>query len=105
VASVHSREENDFVAQLAYDSVGIYHDVWLGGRDLVEGEWVWEDATPFDYKNWARTRTGTRPTNKTELNCLLLNIGNGYWYDWYCDLVMVMGADYFYPMCKINHMQ
>ena len=49
LASVHSEEENIFVASLAIEGL------WLGLNDLhKEGQWSWTDGTSLGYSNWAR---------------------------------------------------
>ncbi|KAL2078274.1 hypothetical protein ACEWY4_025959 [Coilia grayii] len=48
LASVHSREEYNFI-----DSLFSTHRVWIGGCDAVqEGHWLWSDGTKFDYTLW-----------------------------------------------------
>ena len=47
LASVHSEEENIFVASLAKEKI------WLGHHDLPkEEQWTWTDGTAFTYNNW-----------------------------------------------------
>jgi len=46
LASIHSKEENDFVTSL--DS-GV---MWLGGYDNTEGSWRWSDGSTFSFTNW-----------------------------------------------------
>merc|ERR1719312_1353044 len=49
LASVHSEEENIFVASLAEETI------WLCHHDLhQEGQWTWTDGTEFSYSNWAK---------------------------------------------------
>merc|ERR1712013_195064 len=47
LASLHSEEENTFVASLSNERV------WLGGNDLQkEGHWTWTDGSATTYGNW-----------------------------------------------------
>ncbi|XP_072046297.1 snaclec agkisacutacin subunit B-like [Amphiura filiformis] len=64
LASISSKEENDFVADLAYGEeawIGL-SDVWpqagtileIGGEPLkLTATWAWSDGTPYGYSNWA----------------------------------------------------
>ena len=50
LASIHSKEENDFVAGLAKPSD---EEPWLGGtNEKSQGSWVWSDGSPFSYTAW-----------------------------------------------------
>ena len=48
--SVHSAEEQQFVADLGH--VSDKDHVWMGGSDFVENSWERSDGTPFGYTNW-----------------------------------------------------
>ena len=55
LASIHSKEENDFVATVTGPDTG----GWIGGRR--NGTWpdpnfYWTDKSEFDYINWKSTR-------------------------------------------------
>jgi hypothetical protein len=52
LASIHSSAENDFLCQ---EVNAFSHDkCWIGLSDeAVEGDFVWTDATPTDYLDWA----------------------------------------------------
>ena len=64
LASVHSKEENIFVASLATETI------WLGGNDLhKEEQWTWTDGTPFTYSNW---NTGEPNNHGNNEDCLEL---------------------------------
>jgi len=77
LVSVHSPEENKFVADLMLGS----NDVWMGGADLIkEGEWKWSDGTPFGYTNWWYNG----PNNDGEEDCVSLMMGKT-WNDQPCD--------------------
>jgi len=59
LASVHSEEENHFVARLAKETI------WLGHHDLkMEGHWTWTDGTAFTYKNWAKGEPNNHGNNE-----------------------------------------
>ena len=49
LVSIHSDQENDFVAQLTNG-----HLTWLGGRRSCPGceDFLWTDGTPMDYTSW-----------------------------------------------------
>ena len=48
LASIHSKEENDFVARLAN-----FQRVWIGGTDVEsEGNWSWSDGSAMSYTGW-----------------------------------------------------
>ena len=49
LASIHSKEENDFVARLAN-----FQRVWIGGTDIQsEGSWTWSDGSVMSYLHWS----------------------------------------------------
>ena len=76
LVSVHSPKENKFVSDLMLGS----HDVWMGGSDLVEGEWQWSDGTAFGYTKWWHAE----PNNDGGEDCVSLRIGET-WNDQPCD--------------------
>ena len=50
LASIHSIEEHNFIAQMADGSGAGF---WVGGVDLNHnGVWGWTDSSNFDYSNW-----------------------------------------------------
>jgi len=78
LASIKSKEENDFV--LANMQISSY----IGGTDKqVEGEWRWPDNTRFGYTNWAPYE----PTGGSE-DCTMFEKGTygcNCWNDIPCD--------------------
>ena len=49
MVSIHSAEENDFVAQLGSSTPRL----WLGGkRDCLDCSEYWTDGTPWDFETW-----------------------------------------------------
>ena len=59
LASVHSEEENIFVASLAKETI------WLGHHDLhKEGQWTWTDGTKFSYSNWGKGEPNNHGNNE-----------------------------------------
>ena len=53
LASIHSKEENDFVFNLIqpHGPATYYGSTWVGAT-CVNGEHKWDDGTPWDYENW-----------------------------------------------------
>ena len=53
MASIHSKEENDFVFSLLLSPEQRDGDqaTYLGGK-VVGDQHVWDDGTPVDYGNW-----------------------------------------------------
>ncbi len=77
LASVGSALENGAVNKTA---VGICGSVsaWIGLNDLtIEGKYVWTDATPFGYKNWAVNQ----PDNAGNVEDVVEMLATGTWND------------------------
>ncbi|CAJ0607129.1 unnamed protein product [Cylicocyclus nassatus] len=59
LASIHSKEENDFILNLApnHSVIGGAHDIpiynmWIGG--YMAQSWQWTDLTDWNYTNWEK---------------------------------------------------
>jgi len=86
LASIHSREENEFVKSLT-SKWPSYH--WIGGSDAIsEGEWAWFDGSSWVYQNWLPGK----PEGSVNKNCLAIDTleygnwdGNGKWRDLSCN--------------------
>ena len=80
LASVHSNEENEFVAKLSPLSKWL----WLGGNDLSnESIWLWSDKSSFSFSSWSPGN----PDNSNNQDCLVLNYGGlGKWDDQSCSV-------------------
>ena len=79
LASIHSKEENDFVSGLDSDVM------WLGGTDLpTEGTWIWSDGSTFSFTSW----NCGNPDNAGTLqeHCMTINQRCGGEYGWWNDL-------------------
>ena len=51
LASIHSKEENDFIVHDLADSGAT--EMWVGGMLGQDGvQWTWSDGTTWDYTNW-----------------------------------------------------
>jgi len=60
LASIHSEEEDNFIADSFYEFGG-----WIGGHDLInEEEWQWSDESPFNYHNWQRGEPNNAENNE-----------------------------------------
>jgi len=80
VASIHSQQEQDFVADLTEGQIS-----WIGLTDAAtEGEWLWSDGTPVDYLNWD-TAHG-QPNGEDTWDCVYTEGSTGGWWDDVCDL-------------------
>uniref|UniRef100_A0A4W6EUB7 C-type lectin domain-containing protein n=1 Tax=Lates calcarifer TaxID=8187 RepID=A0A4W6EUB7_LATCA len=81
LASIHSPEENVFLAQLIERVTGHRLHTWIGGHDAVrEGTWLWSDGTEFDYVRWSLGE----PNNYGIEHCIEMNWGGNYWNDQKC---------------------
>ena len=71
---VKSQEENSFL----YNINGNSGSMWLGGSDShEEGNWTWNDGTPFTYKNWYN-----QPDGGQSENCLYAHTSYNFaWFD------------------------
>ena len=54
LASIHSKEEDDFVFNLVQPRRGDDYGTTYLGATLVSGQHKWDDNTPWDYENWNR---------------------------------------------------
>ena len=75
LASVHSRDEEDFLLGLGrqYYTLSGVHWAWLGAmRPSADRQspFTWPDGTEFDYSNW---RPGCPDTRAGE-NCVLMTV-------------------------------
>jgi len=77
LATIHSKEENNFVLSLMNDGQRT-----IGASDTAsEGNWVWLDG-----EDWGRFEFwgGSNPNGQENENCLM--ISDGVWNDAPCDL-------------------
>ncbi|XP_039107545.1 low affinity immunoglobulin epsilon Fc receptor isoform X3 [Hyaena hyaena] len=76
LVSIHSQEEQDFLAKHANRK-----GTWIGLRDLdIEGEFIWMDKNPLNYSNW---RPG-EPNNQGQGEDCVMMQGSGQWNDAFC---------------------
>uniref|UniRef100_A0A914RE91 C-type lectin domain-containing protein n=1 Tax=Panagrolaimus davidi TaxID=227884 RepID=A0A914RE91_9BILA len=75
LVSIHDGFTNAFVAQTAalqfHDST--VTDFWLGGTDMITGNWTWMDGTNFTFSQLSQTK------NLTGQDCLVQAISGGKW--------------------------
>jgi len=80
-ASVHSRENNKFLTELAAHEQEI---VWLGLAQFGNRrEYEWADRSSTDYTSW---ESGTTPSFKPGSKCTKLQT-NGYWVQSCCKIL------------------
>ncbi|XP_066913843.1 alpha-N-acetylgalactosamine-specific lectin-like [Clytia hemisphaerica] len=82
LASIKSKQENDFVYRL---TTGGRNDYWIGMSDKqVEGSFTWSDGKTATYKNFA----SGQPNNAANQDCVSFykNYADyaGKWNDWEC---------------------
>jgi len=77
LASIHSKQEQEFLHGLAGD-----RSCWIGLLDwLREGEFIWQDGTPLDFEDWYPGE----PRGGKAMSCVSLWKGGGSrWDDYYC---------------------
>jgi hypothetical protein len=83
LVSIHSEEEQLFLTNLAFTINKANNHVWIGARRISNNTFIWEDKSPFNYTNWAKTQ----PNNlegKHYCASLLQSANSaelGNWYD------------------------
>ena len=92
LAQVKSAEIQDVLFKLKVDSDGVWasgNSVWIGGEDIVEGTWLWEDGSPFSYTNWASGEpnnvSGNQDCAKLTNNAEWDDAGCYHTYDFICE--------------------
>jgi hypothetical protein len=77
LTSITSNVENSIVQSIAHELKLDY--IWLGGNDCKnEGEWCWNDGTPFSYSNWQDNEPNNTNDNESYIE---MNTSNGRWND------------------------
>ncbi|XP_074495650.1 type-2 ice-structuring protein-like isoform X2 [Sebastes fasciatus] len=78
LASVHSKDEYQYLLQFTKQNNG-NQETWLGGSDChKEGEWLWSDGSVFEHTEWC----DGRPDDECHvLNCLQMNYGVDFCWD------------------------
>ena len=75
LASIHSIEEHNFIAQMADGSGAGF---WVGGVDLHHnGVWGWTDGSGFDFSNWSSSQP-----DGGEYYMLVASVAYDRPYDW-----------------------
>ncbi len=79
LASIHSKDENDFVMiNMKRNAIS---DGFIGLYLNNDGQYAWSDGTVPDYYSWAKGE----PNNHMGLEgCSAMFTGNGHWNDVYC---------------------
>ncbi|XP_074193843.1 low affinity immunoglobulin epsilon Fc receptor isoform X4 [Rhinolophus sinicus] len=79
LVSIHSQEEQDFLAKYINR-----RGSWIGLRDLnIEGEFVWMDQNPLDYSNWRPGEPSNGGDTGLGEDCVMM-LGSGQWNDAFC---------------------
>ena len=53
LASIHSKEEDEFILSLIRPTFLYYGFTWIGASWVSYGVFEWDDSSPWDYQNWA----------------------------------------------------
>lgn len=74
LATIHSKEENDFVHSLTSASEQV---TWMGGNDIaVDGSWVWANGETWGkYTAWS----SGEPNGGANEQCLVMYRTSGQW--------------------------
>ena len=77
LTSIHSAEENQFLATISQNAY-----TWIGGNDLdTEGTFVWSDGSAWDFTQWE----AGEPNNSGDQDCALTGFqGRAVWDDSHC---------------------
>lgn len=97
LVSIHSEGENRFICNVAFNVFDTHHYLWIGGDDYqVEGQYVWDDGSPFNYSNWG----SGEPNNSYDSgeDYIMLNYPSPYkWND-----ATNTGGDIFHYVFKVR---
>ncbi|KAH7703879.1 CRE-CLEC-51 protein, partial [Aphelenchoides avenae] len=70
LASIHSEEENNWIAAFAALQVDDWNRIWIGFNDIRKnGKWEFSDGSQADYVNWGPDR----PLTGAGQNCAFLH--------------------------------
>ena len=93
--TIHSKEEQEFVAKYIFETRKIVENVWLGLKNS-NNKFEWIDKTSVDFTNWANGS----PLNKSDHKCVEM-ISEfspiGKWVDIQCtkkNIVVVKDSPY-----------
>ncbi|RWS19364.1 aggrecan core protein-like protein, partial [Leptotrombidium deliense] len=81
LASIHSKEQNDFVSKLVKSD-----SVWLGGQQerTKSLKLNWKDGSEFNYTNWDESQKRPLFTKSNYLSCIVMG-EYGFWFDDRCN--------------------
>ena len=80
LASIANKDEEIFLNSL----LGGTGNVWVGGKRLQDGTWIWIDGTEFSYTNWAPGQPDSNTNGGIEAkeDSIMINWrSNGKWND------------------------
>ena len=80
LVTITSKEENDFVVDLAKDRSG---SLWAGGKTFDAKTWYWINSEPFDYQNWDTGEPNNFDNAQDTLQIYVSGKWEGYsWVGW-----------------------
>ncbi|XP_041660726.1 galactose-specific lectin nattectin-like [Cheilinus undulatus] len=88
LASVHTKEEYDFLRDTIHQVTGQHTTAWLGGYDATkEGVWLWSDGSHFDFRYWGPGEPNN--VEKGTEHCMQMNFrGLNYVNDIPCNFLL-----------------
>lgn len=102
MVKIESDNENDFIKTTFLNASATFDAVWIGLSDqVIEGTWKWSDGSnlePAGYTKWG----DDNPNNSNNQDCVLIQIGEsyGFQYDGHWDDVSCYLYSYPYICMK-----
>ncbi|KAH7702844.1 Lithostathine-1 [Aphelenchoides avenae] len=84
LASVHSKEQSDFIGRRAAERLDSDHiGAWIGLQRPkgTNSKWGWTDGTPLDFENWSTLADEDKPHGVSTGQRWCVLIVNGYFED------------------------
>jgi len=85
LASIHSKEENDFVFKVVNEGDKNHPYYWIGLEGLIpEEQFVWSDKSALNYTNWKGGKQGSGVGGRCAQIITNQPGNNGKWFKFLC---------------------